>query len=153
MRDAGGQLAKRGELLGLHQAVLRGPQVLQRLRQFAGAGLHALEQPHVLDRDRRLVGEGRDQLDLLVGERPHLVTRQGQNADRVALAQHRNAEDGAKAAQLLRLDKCVFRVRLHVGNMHDLALKQGPSCRRATLRNDWQVSDVLREVVGEAVSC
>ena len=31
VRDAGGQLAKRGELLGLDQAILRGPQLLQRL--------------------------------------------------------------------------------------------------------------------------
>ena len=31
MRDAGGQLTKRGELLGLDQAVLGGSQVLQRL--------------------------------------------------------------------------------------------------------------------------
>ena len=51
-------------------------------RQFARAGLHAFEQAHVLDRDRRLIGECRDQLDLFVGERPHLVTRQGQDADR-----------------------------------------------------------------------
>ena len=29
-----------------------------------------VEQAHVLDRDRGLVGKGRDQLDLLVGERP-----------------------------------------------------------------------------------
>ena len=55
VRDAGGQLAERGEFLGLHQAVLRGAQVLQRLRQFAGAGLHAFEQPRVLDGQHGLV--------------------------------------------------------------------------------------------------
>ena len=42
--------------------------LLQRLGQFARAGLHLVEQPHVLDRDHRLVCEGRDKLDLLVGE-------------------------------------------------------------------------------------
>ena len=31
--------------------------------------LHLVEQPHVLDGDHRLVGEGLNQLDLLVGER------------------------------------------------------------------------------------
>src|SRR5271169_953745 len=36
--------------------------------------------------------------------------------------------------------------------MHDLALKQGPSLCRATLREDWQISDELLEFVGEAVS-
>ena len=35
--------------------------------------LHLVEQPRVLDRDHRLVGEGRDKLDLLVGERTHLL--------------------------------------------------------------------------------
>ena len=35
--------------------------------------LHLLEQPRVLDGDHGLVGEGRDQLDLLVGERLHLL--------------------------------------------------------------------------------
>ena len=36
------------------------------------ARLQLLEEPHVLDRDDRLVGEGLEQRDLLVGERPHL---------------------------------------------------------------------------------
>ena len=36
VRDAGGQLTERGQLLRLDQAVLRGAQILQRLRQFAG---------------------------------------------------------------------------------------------------------------------
>ena len=44
VRDAGGELTERGELFGLHQAVLCGAQVLQRFRQFAGAGLHIFEQ-------------------------------------------------------------------------------------------------------------
>ena len=48
--DAGGELAERGELLGLHQAVLRGPQFLQRLRQFGGALLDFL-----FEADRRLL--------------------------------------------------------------------------------------------------
>ena len=41
-----------------------------------------LEQPHVLDRDHRLVGEGLQQLDLLVGERPGLGAADGDRADR-----------------------------------------------------------------------
>ena len=37
-------------------------------RQFARARLHLVEQPHVLDRDHRLVGKGGDEFDLLFGE-------------------------------------------------------------------------------------
>ena len=33
VRDAGGELAERGELFGLHQAILRGAQFFERLRQ------------------------------------------------------------------------------------------------------------------------
>ena len=69
MRDPSGQLTKRGELLGLNQAILRGPQVLQRRCEFARAGLHAFEQAHILYRYRRLVGEGLDEVNLLVSER------------------------------------------------------------------------------------
>ena len=38
--------------------------------QLAVARLELLEQPHVLDRDDRLVGEGLEERDLRVGERP-----------------------------------------------------------------------------------
>ena len=51
--------------------------LLQRLGQIVGALLQLLEQPHVLDRDHCLVGEGLDELDLLVGEWPHLPCGRG----------------------------------------------------------------------------
>ncbi len=43
--------------------------LLQRLGELAGPRLHLVEQPHVLDRDHRLIGEGCGEADLLVGER------------------------------------------------------------------------------------
>ena len=42
--------------------------MLQRLAQFCVALLEFFEQPHVLDRDHGLVGEGFEQSDLFVGE-------------------------------------------------------------------------------------
>ena len=57
VRDAGGKLAERGELLRLHEPVLRGPQIFERARQFAGARLHLVEQADILDGDTGLVGE------------------------------------------------------------------------------------------------
>jgi hypothetical protein len=73
--DSGGQLAERGKLLRLDKAILRSPQVLQRFCQLVRALLFSLEQPHVLDRDRRLIGVRGDKLDLLVGEWLHLRAR------------------------------------------------------------------------------
>src|SRR5262249_18392309 len=50
--------------------------VLARLFKLAALVLDLIEQPHVLDRNRSLVSEGRDQFDLLVGEGIYLRTRQ-----------------------------------------------------------------------------
>ena len=99
-------------------------QILQRRCQFARAGFDTFEQADVLDGDRRLVGEGRRQFDLLVGERPHLGARHDDDADRLAFAQHRHAEDGAKIAQPLRLVEGVVGICLDVGNVNDDPLEQ-----------------------------
>ena len=56
-----------GELEMMPEDLRRRRLLLQRLGQLACARLHLVEQPHVLDRDHRLVGEGLDQLDLLFG--------------------------------------------------------------------------------------
>ena len=47
--------------------------------------LLGFEQPHVLDGDHRLIGEGVDQLDLLVGERPRLLRIRTSTPDRGVL--------------------------------------------------------------------
>ena len=46
--------------------------MLQRLAQFCVALLSSLNKPHILDGDHGLVGEGFEQFDLFVGERPDL---------------------------------------------------------------------------------
>ena len=70
-------------------------QLLDRTGELGGARLHLVEQPHVLDRDHRLVGEGLDQLDLLIGERLDASLSITDHADRLALAQHRHTQHGA----------------------------------------------------------
>ena len=50
----------------------RGGLMLQRFAQFRIARLQLLEQPDVLDRDHRLVGEGFQESDLLFRERTNL---------------------------------------------------------------------------------
>ena len=56
-------------------------QLLHRARELIGALAQLIEQPRVLDGDDGLRGEVRDQLDLLVGERPHLLAVDGDRAD------------------------------------------------------------------------
>src|ERR1700676_1462494 len=86
VRDTGGELAERGQLLSLHETILCGPQIFQRSSQFARSGFHAFEQTHILNCNRGLVGKNRDQCNLLIREWTHLAACQGQNADRSSLA-------------------------------------------------------------------
>jgi hypothetical protein len=72
-------------------------QFVDRLRQFAGACLHLLKQPHVLDGDDGLVSKRRGELNLLICERTDSGLHQHKHADWIALAQHGDAEHSAGA--------------------------------------------------------
>ena len=79
-------------------------------RRFA----QLVEQPRVLDGDDGLGGEIRDQLDLLVGERPHLLAVDGDRADQLVVLEHRHGENGARAGEFDEAttpDRSVAQVR------------------------------------------
>ena len=59
-----------------------GLQLPHRAGEVGGTGLQLGEQAHVLDGDHRLVGEGLEQGDLLVGEWVYLGTAELDHADR-----------------------------------------------------------------------
>ena len=79
--------------------------------ELARALLLGFEQPRVLDRDHRLVGKGRHQLDLLLGKRVDLVANQREHADRGAVAQQRHAEVRSVAERLLIFGRSGIRDR------------------------------------------
>ena len=81
VRNTGSQLPERGKLLRLNKAILRGPQVLQRLGQFARAALDTLEQPRILYRQHRLRREGLQQPDRALRELARLLAADHQRAD------------------------------------------------------------------------
>jgi hypothetical protein len=83
------------------------PQRLQLLDgspQLAGPGLQLLEQADVLDGNHRLVGEGFDQFDLLVGERPNLHPPHRNHADQITLATHWHTEKRSDPADASRFN-------------------------------------------------
>src|SRR5690349_20834999 len=86
-----GRAANHTEDLGCRRLLLQG------LAELARARLHLFEQPRVLNRDHRLVGESGEQIDLILGERFDLRTRQEQSTDRSTLPQQGNSQDGTKA--------------------------------------------------------
>src|SRR5262245_53314921 len=97
--------------------------LLEGFGEIAGARLDLVEQPHVLDRDHRLVSEGADQLDLFLRERSYLVPCQRDHANRFSLAQQRYPKHGAQAVPLLYFGVRVFRVSQHVGDMNGLSFQ------------------------------
>ena len=57
----------------------------ERLLEVARARLHLVEQPHILDGDHGLVGEGLDELDLPRVEWANLGAKHDEYADRSAV--------------------------------------------------------------------
>ena len=81
--------------------------LLQRLGQIVGALAQLVEQARVLDGDDGLGGEVRDQLDLLVGERPHFRAVDADRADQLAFLEHRHGELRPYAGKFWRARDCV----------------------------------------------
>ena len=105
--------------------------MLACLRELAALVLDFVEQPHVLDGDHRLVGEGGDQLDLLVGEWPHRArVHQEMTPIGVPSRSSGTPSTGAKAATLCCFGPGVFRIGRDVGNMNGLAFQHGSSDER-----------------------
>src|SRR6266568_5260029 len=61
--------------------------LFERFTKLATTRLHLVEQTNILDCDHRLVGEGSDQLDLLISEWRYYLPAQCQHADWIAFAQ------------------------------------------------------------------
>src|SRR5215472_14274562 len=104
---------------------------LDHLQHFSGSRLLfqrlALlgDEPRVLDRDHRLIGEGADEFDLLVGKWLHPLPREYDDADRFAFAQQRHTK---RCALLTQSDGNVRIARngSHVGYVHGPAFCNGP---------------------------
>ena len=64
----------------------------EEARQLGPLALDGVEQPRVRDRDGRLVGERRDELDLPVGEQPRGAPADADDADERVVQEDRNTE-------------------------------------------------------------
>ena len=118
---------------------------------LARARLHLLEEPHILDRDNRLVGEGGDEVDLLLCERPGLGARQGDHADRFVLLQQRDPEHRPESADPLRVGPCVLRIHKTVRNMNHAGNESGSTDQSLSPAWDRVVPHELLVIRGEAV--
>ena len=95
-------------------------QFPDRSRQFAGPRFEFFEQPHVLDRDHRLGGEGFEQLDLFVGERANFGATDHDPPDRNTFANQWRTKLYVNQHQcmLSRIRKFCIRLCRDVMNMN-----------------------------------
>ena len=136
VRDAGRELAERGEFLGLDQPILRLAQIVERGGELARARLHLLEQACVLDRDHGLVGECAQDLDMARGKDAGLGARDDDGAQDLVLAEQRHAEQRARRAAGRREGNDVIGLRQHVLDLLDAARENGAPRDRAARRRD-----------------
>src|SRR5262249_16554892 len=87
--------------------------------------LDLVEQPYILDRDHRLVGEGRGEIDLSVAESSYHSAHQHDHADRDSFAQQGNAEHGTGAHLSCGSAHRVFGAILNVSYMEAVTFKSG----------------------------
>ena len=74
-----------------------GFELAHRACQFVGSLIQFFEQPHVLDGDHRLVGEGFKEFDLRRGEGAHLDATCGQRSNEFPLLTKGNGQEGARS--------------------------------------------------------
>src|SRR5215475_1505974 len=120
--------------------------------KLARARLHLVKQPHVLDRDNRLIGEGFDQLNLLVGERAHHLASKHQGADRNTFAHERYAEHGGDVRLLRPLGERLVRIGLGVVKLDGPAFERDPADERVLVYAEGPRLDGPPGIAGEAVA-
>ena len=139
MRDAGGQLAERGKLFGLNEAVLRRSQFLKRLRQFAGTSFNAFEQTHVFDCNHGLIRESCYQINFTLHKRVHSTARQRDNADRFALPHEWYAYNRAYTSYLSLWLFLIKRISPGIVDSDDLSAHGGTADGRPRSRCNWRL--------------
>ena len=90
------------------------------LQRFPGL----VEQPHILDGDHGLIGEGPDQFDLLWRKRVNSGSAQSDRANWPPLPHQRHAEYRTNTSQSLRRRFRIIRVRIDILHLNDGALPQ-----------------------------
>src|SRR5215471_957924 len=101
--------------------------LLQRFGKLPRAGLHLVEQPHVLNGNSGLVSECCRQLDLFFGEWMNSGTNHCEYADRNSFAHHWDARQRPVPAEADGLGHCIIGI---LKNIYDL--NRCSRCDRST---------------------
>jgi hypothetical protein len=125
--------------------------LLQRFGQVLVPALQLLEEPHILDRDDGLVGEGPHQLDLFIAEGLDLRPPDRDDSDDGGFPEHRDGEDCADLFAALTRSPTVFGVRQDVRDVNDPAFEDGSPDRGLPTRQVGVPLHDLNELRGRPV--
>src|SRR5262249_22617667 len=106
---------------------------LARRRQVPVPRLQFSEQPRVLDGNDRLVGEGLEQGDLLLGELSRLGPVDGDHSDRRSVAEHWHPDNASKTAEERILAR-VLRIGEQIRKLDDTSTENSASGHLGTAR-------------------
>jgi hypothetical protein len=129
----------------------RGRLLLERLGQLPVPRLEFLEEPHVLDRDHRLIGKGPEKLDLTGRERPGHAASDRNRSDRGSVSQHGHADHASHAQWLSQRLIPILGIRLEVGRLHDHAVDDGSHGHQSPVRPGPNHAPQLLHDVGRDV--
>jgi hypothetical protein len=125
--------------------------VFQRFAQVASTRLYFVEQPHILDRDHRLVGEGGHQVNLILRKRSHRGSYQRDHTDRGVLSQERHTKHGAEMTKPHSFRQSVFRISVNIGDVNDPGLESSSPRQRSSSDRNWMLFEILFEFARVAV--
>src|ERR1700730_12428828 len=137
LSDANDGVERRAQLVAHVGEELR--FVLAGLSELATLVLDFLKQPHVLDRNHRLVRESGSEFDLLCRERLHRLPHQNHHAQRNPFADEWNAQHRSKARSFLSLKKSVIWIGKDILNLDRVPLLYGATENASFDRFEGQV--------------
>src|SRR5882724_10216361 len=128
-------------------------EFFNRTRQLTSPCLQLLEQSNGLNGDHRLVGEGCDQLDLLVVEELDFSPPDHDYSNEGALSEHGNSQDRSETSPRLDFQvlQLVFKISQDIWDLNHLALKGDPPDDSASPRADWVSLKEIFQLGGDVV--
>ena len=117
--------------------------MLARFGKLAALVLDFFEQPHVLDCDHCLVGEGGHQLDLLVAKRLRHGFRHEKYADDLSFAQEWRTKRRPIATNLLRTAPGVLFVQQHIGNVNNSTFERSSPSDATAIHGHRPVLEIV----------
>src|SRR5262249_41986545 len=127
--------------------------VLAGKPQLAALVLDFVEQPHVLDGNHSLIGEGGGKLDLSLGEWAHHPAHQHDDANRNSFAQQGNTEHGTNAYFFRDVAQGMFRIVQHVDDVDYAGFERSSPGDRAVARREPDFCHVFMKVWRISMAC